>query len=477
MKNKAKKMHQQTRRQFMATVGKTAAVGSMVGPSFMMRGAAAQDDTKRPNILLIISDQLNTFTTGVAGCDVKTPNIDSIANDGTWFQGAVCAYPLCVPSRISMSVGVYPHQRDYFGNNGGGRAESVRNKFAEKNQGYPFLWQHFTDVGYECRYIGKWHIPVDSHDPEKSGIISHGKGGMQSRTDEMCEQMMNLPADQPFFYTASYDIPHQICGWARTEGSEEKKHKTPPPPAEQCPPLPENHPEPDDMPETLKAEKELGKKIAYPTANYTDEDWRQYIEAYRRFTEGLDEYVGQLLQAVEKSGKADNTIVCFVADHGDGCSAHHWNQKTALWEECIRVPLMFKIPGGPKGVVNEHPVSSGIDLMPTLMDLAGLAIPENLQGQSLADVIRGKEANLREYTVTETSVGRQQGRTVRTARYKYVNYSQGENHEQFFDLKNDQGEMNNLINEPTMADEIKRHKGMLLKWCEEFKDGYFKMET
>lgn len=445
-----------------------AVIGIVFAPHVLF--AAEDVPNRRPSLLMIICDQLNTFTLGAAGCDVKTPNIDRLANEGTWFKNAVCAYPLCVPSRIGMAVGVCPHQRDYFGNNGGGRSVEVREKFARLNTGYPLLWQYFSAAGYRCGYAGKWHVPVDPDDPQRSGFEHFGAGSMAKRTEEMATRVREHTADQPFFYTISYDIPHQICGWARAHTTASHREESQPPPPEKCPPLPANFTQPDWMPEALLIEKRIGANIAYPTAGWTPDDWRQYLWAYRLYTEGLDRYVGQLAQAVADSPQADHTIIVFVSDHGDGAAAHHWNQKTALWEECIRVPLIIRSPAGPQGIVDEHPVCSGIDLLPTLLDLAGLKIPGNLQGQSLKPIIEGKQARLRDYTVTETAIGRTQGRCLRTARYKYVVYGRGTDREQLFDLQKDPGEMKNLIAEPAMAEQLAQHRQMLRAWCRQTGD-------
>jgi arylsulfatase A-like enzyme len=463
-------MNQWTRREFLRRSGAAAATAAALplsGPAL----AASRSRADGPNVLMIISDQLNAFTTGVAGCDVKTPTIDRLARQGAWMRNATCAYPLCVPSRIAMATGVYPHQRDYFGNNGGGRSEPVRREFAQTNRGYPLLWQYFRQAGYDGAYALKWHVPVDQKDPDQCGFTYIGGGSPTARTSDIAERIKAHDGSKPFFHTISYDIPHQICGWARKHRAGD--HRTPPPPADNCPPLPANHRRTGQEPEALAIEQERGAKIAYPTADWDEEDWRQYIHAYRRYTEGLDEMMATLVQAVDESPAADNTIIVFVADHGDGCAAHGWNQKTALWEECIRVPWMIRAPGGRKGVVCDAPVSSGIDMIPTLLDLAGLDVPDKLIGQSLAPVIRGDQATLRDHTVTETAIARGMGRTLRTERYKYTVYTTGARGEQFFDLKEDPGELHNRIGDASLAKEIARHRDLLRAWDKQTNDTYF----
>lgn len=459
-----------TRRRF---VGGAAALGlSSLGLPALAREAAGANP---PNILLIISDQLNAYTIGAAGCDVQTPNIDRLAREGTWFRNATCTYPLCVPSRISMFTGVYPHQRDYFGNRYGGKPEDVRAEFAERNEATPLLWTYFAAAGYGCSYAGKWHLPVDPHDAEATGTRYIDERSRDRITDIVAEQLLDQIQEQPFFLTASYDTPHEICGWARghTAGDYKYVEQFVPPPPEQCPALPQNFAEPADMPEALLLAKEKSRDIAYPTAGWHEGDWRQYVWAYRQFTEMLDGYVGRLLDALDRSGAADSTIVVFVADHGDGAAAHHWNQKTALWEECIRVPWIIRVPAAPKGLVNEAPVSSGIDMLPTMLALAGLRVPSHLDGQSLRPVVEGKGPRLREFSVSETLIGGAHGRCVRTGRCKYVAYDNGANGEQFFDLRNDPGEVNNLIGDPDAAEDVELHRQLLRRWCARTADQAF----
>jgi choline-sulfatase/glucosamine-6-phosphate deaminase len=110
-----------------------------------------------------------------------------------------------------------------------------------------------------------------------------------------------------------------------------------------------------------------------------------------------------------------------------------------------------------------------------MLDLAGLQVPSHLQGQSLKPVVEGNEADLREFSASESLIGGAQARCVRTRRYKYVVYDSGQNGEQFFDLQNDPGEMNNLIADPDAGTQLEVHRKLLLRWCAEKGDETFKM--
>ena len=125
-------------------------------------------------------------------------------------------------------------------------------------------------------------------------------------------------------------------------------------------------------------------------------------------------------------------------------------------------------PGGKAGVDKQHLVS-GLDIMPTLLDYAGIAAPASLEGKSLRPLVEGKEVPWRDFVVSEVNVSFE-ARMVRTARYKYIVFASGENREQFFDMEKDPGELKNLIADPALAGEVARHRKLLEQWREETRD-------
>jgi arylsulfatase A-like enzyme len=185
----------------------------------------------------------------------------------------------------------------------------------------------------------------------------------------------------------------------------------------------------------------------------------------------MDRYLGMMFETLRETGQDKNTVVVFVADHGDGCAAHHWNQKIALWEECTRVPLMIWQPGAIEGgrVVND-PVSTGLDLLPTLCDFAGASLPREYQGSSLKPVCMGDTQRPHDFVVTETDVRSGRGFSICSGRYKYVLYTSGANNELLFDLQEDPGETANRIDDSSLQNELKEHRAALGNWAVETKD-------
>jgi arylsulfatase A-like enzyme len=368
-------MTKMNRRNFLTTTAATATAVSTLG----LRGAFAADGDK-PNILMIISDQLNAFTIGAAGCDIKTPNIDKLAKAGCRFETSYTTYPLCVPWRSSMASGHYPHEFGMQGNNGAGRSPKDRENFAKLTQGNT-AFSLVRDAGYECYFTGKWHMTMAPENADFNGV-TYNKSRNASR-DQVCNKGEELikehSGDKPFFITVSFDTPHEICGWRRSHFAGEGNLDGMPP-AENCPPLPDNYEREPDVPEPVRVAYEKNTK----TEEWNKDDWRQHIWAYQHYTEVLDEYVGRLMKALEESGHDKDTLVVFIADHGDGNASHRWGGKVALWEESVRVPLIFWKPGLVKSDhVVKGLVATGLDMMPTLCDFAGGKMPEGYMGVSL----------------------------------------------------------------------------------------------
>jgi arylsulfatase A-like enzyme len=175
----------------------------------------------------------------------------------------------------------------------------------------------------------------------------------------------------------------------------------------------------------------------------------------------VDVQVGGILDALEDSGLAENTVVIFSSDHGDGMGAHKLWQKMYFYEEAARVPFIVSWKGHfPEGMIDDKHLVSGVDLAPTLCDLAGIEPPPKCRGRSLKPLLEGKEVSWREFLVCEVDVT---GRMVRTPEWKLITYK-GDQTDQLFDMRNDKGEMHNLAPEGRYADVIADLKKLLSEW-------------
>jgi iduronate 2-sulfatase len=202
----------------------------------------------------------------------------------------------------------------------------------------------------------------------------------------------------------------------------------------------------------------------------TDELRRQCVQAYFASVTFMDAQVGRVLDALERLGLAENTIVVFTSDHGYHLGEHGLWQKMSVFEESARVPLIIAAPNtGVKGGVAKDPVGL-IDLYPTLTELCGVKAPDNLQGQSLVSMLKDPSATGRGWAVTQVSRNRNKkqggrffGYSLRTPRWRYTEWEQGRQGRELYDHDNDPRELKNLARKSDYAETVARMSKQLHK--------------
>jgi arylsulfatase A-like enzyme len=208
---------------------------------------------------------------------------------------------------------------------------------------------------------------------------------------------------------------------------------------------------------------------------YSSDDWRRYRWAYYRMIEKVDAQIGRVLEALESSGQAANTVIVFTSDHGECAGAHGFSEKVVFYEESVRVPFIVAAPGCDQGTRKLQLVNTGIDLVPTLLDFARITPRGTFPGRSLRPlVLREEVQQWRDYIVSQnlmpgarTGVN---GRMVRSARFKYCVFDQGVRNESLFDEVNDPLETVNLAYDPAYAAELKHMRTLLRDHAKEFDD-------
>jgi len=436
-----------TRRRFLQT-GAAGAGAWMTGLAGGARGtlaAPAVHTGRRPNFLLLVCDQLGLDALSAHGCpDVHTPNIDRLAARGVTFLESHSTNPVCSPARSSLFTGRMPVETGVISNN--------RPIHASR----PNMGQWLGESGYETVYCGKWHLPGGyQHEIDGFHVLPVG-GGQGDLVDTVvsrtCEAYLKSRTRQdPFLLVASLLQPHDICYWA-IKGKALVPEEPPfPQIATRLPELPPNHRVRPPAPKKLDS-------IVY--RGFSDEQWRYYIYVYYRQVEMLDADVGRILDALEDSGQAENTIVLLTADHGEGRGRHQHVQKWYPYEESVKVPMLVSCPGRiADGHRDAEHFVSGIDVMNTVCDYAGVKPPAEL-GKSLRPLLEQQSTEWREYVASEHHIV---GRMIRTDRFKYVHY-QDDPVEQLFDMRADPWETKNLYDDPHHADTLAAHRKLLAEW-------------
>lgn len=411
---------------------------------------------ERSNIIYIFTDQQTASAMSCAGNpDLHTPNLDRLAAAGILFNNAYCTAPLSGPSRGAMFTGYYP---DAVGLsvNGSPMPDSLKAQT---------LGTLIKNAGYDCAYGGKWHLPLLEVPDKEYGfdnIYKHSDDGLA----EACAEYLSRKHKKPFFLVASYDNPHNICEYARRQNFPYGNIDIPD--IRDCPGLPANFAKNPYDADVIESER-INNYNVYPTAGFTPEDWRMYRYTYYRLVEKVDREIGKIIDAIDRNNLWENTVVIFSSDHGDGIGAHRWNQKSALYEEIINIPLIVTLPGKKNaGKVLPQLISNGVDFFASVCDWAGAKMPKGAAGKSFRKIAEegNPQALHQEYIITETRFdgSKTRGWVVRSERYKYVLYDKGRYREQLFDMQNDRGEMRNLIMENSYGQKLQELRDILEKW-------------
>ena len=395
----------------------------------------------RPNILFIHVDQMHFQAMSAYGNPhVKTPAMDRMAADGCSFMTSYTAMPQCCPARASWYTGRMSSEH--------GVPANGCNLLPD----LPDLGQWLTKQGgYEAVYAGKWHVPGRNVGESFDVIFGYGKGEYADvGIARACMGFLaNYKGDRPFFLNAGFMNPHDCCYTAGARGGQ-GKFRFAKEIDDQLPPLPKNF---------WKNPKYAGR-----TPGWQEIDWRYYIYVYYRWVEMVDAEIGRLYDALISSRFADNTVVVFAADHGDGLAFHGNISKGYLEEEAWRVPTIIVDPGkATKGKRDEGHLPIGVDISATICDYAQVPmLPKMTIGKSLRPLVEGKKVDKwREYIVGESFLGTGQV-GVRDKQHKTIFYCDGPT--KVFDLEEDPLEMNDLSATADGKAVMARHKDNLREY-------------
>lgn len=480
-------MYNQNRRDFLKAA--STAVVSAISCSSFAGQLALTAKHKRPNIIYIYTDQQSAKMMSCAGNKwLKTPAMDYIAKNGIRFTRAYTTNPVCSPARISMMTGRFP-----------GAFNSRNGKPARENDGAAnavipdevkntTIAAYLKKAGYELVYGGKEHLPKGLT-PRALGFNDICNDQRQKLAEESAK-FIKSKHDKPYFMITSLINPHDICYMvireyaspqrlkrtmkAKTElATLDKALKLPEGVTEEeffakyCPPLPPNYQPQKDEPQAIQAllESRLFRRVS--REKYGEKKWRLHRWAYARLTEMVDKKVQIILDAIKECGAEENTLVIFSSDHGDMDAAHRLEGKSALYEESANIPFMAMWKGQipPGQIDDEHLVSNGLDLLPTVCDYAGIKAKSDPRGKSLRPLFEGSKVQWRKSLGVESEFGRM---VVSKDRLKYIRYDAVGKEERLLDLERDPYETTHFTDDFEYASKLaKLRKEYQTKWFPE----------
>jgi arylsulfatase A-like enzyme len=413
-------------------------------------------DKNRPNILMIIVDDLNDWVGYMnAHPQALTPNLDRLADLGTVFTNAHAAAPLCGPTRATILSGLRPSTTGLYGHSN--YNTFLSNPHIEEAELLP---KYFERHGYKTLSTGKvFHtgspealfevVGTERSDfgPRPSERMAYtppsGRGtstdwGAYPERDELMPDyeyaqwavaQLQQEHDRPFFLSVGFVRPH--VPWFVP-----KKWFDLHPLDQIVLPLHSEH-QFDDLPPTALRFSELP---AFPKMDWMlqEKRWEKSVQAYLASSTFVDHYIGVVLDALEASPHADNTIIVFYSDHGYHLGTKGIWAKHTLWEESTRIPMIIRRPGDTSST-RTHKPANHLDIYPTLLELAGLPPRSGNEGLSLVPLLDDPEAEGFHASITTHGFG---NHAVRTERWRYIRYEDGS--EELYDHWNDPREWTNL---------------------------------
>lgn len=383
---------------------------SSEAPTRSTEGTHVTDDVERPNVLVVLTDQQRWDTVGAYGSPLEiTPNLDRMAESGTVLERSFTTQPVCGPSRACIQTGRHATEHGVWKNT------------ARFEYDGPTLAETFSNAGYDTGYVGKWHLANTETDPvppeRRAGYDGYWRAadvleftsGPESgyvhnedseriefedyRVDAMTDfavDFLHRDRDDPFFLFLSYLEPHHqndMNAYVAPEGYAER-HANPWVP---------------------------------PDLRDRPGDWYESLPDYYGICERIDESLGQLLEELKDTGVADETIVLFTSDHGCHFRTRNAEYKRSCHESSIRVPSVYCGPGfDDGGRVDE--LTTLLDVPPTLIDAAGLEVPDEMKGQSVRPLVDDPLPEWRDdifVQISESAVER----AIRTDQWKYAVYA------------------------------------------------------
>ncbi|NNE92134.1 MAG: sulfatase [Verrucomicrobiales bacterium] len=451
---------------------------------------------ERPNILVVLTDDHRYDAMGFLEHPfLETPNLDAMARSGVHFRNAFVTTSLCSPSRASILTGLYAHNH------------RVVDNYNPIPDGLTYFPEYLQKAGYATAFIGKWHMGgmIDHPQPgfdqwlsfkgqgvyfadpnvakvkgrfvpqvSREGLNLNGKRIEQEGyiTDLLTDHSVNWletqhekSADTPWLLYLSHKAVHadflppnryaysyEDAEWTRPESWFEKPEEF------------------TDVPRWVKNQRNSRHGIEF--AYYEKLNLAMYYKRYCETIRAVDESLGRVIEQLKSTGELENTLILYLGDNGFLFGEHGLIDKRCAYEASIRIPMLLSWPAGVKGGQTLDPVVANIDVAPTLLDAAGLPVPDHMDGASFLPLAKGESIEWRDYLLYEYYWERNYPQTptmhaVVGDRFKYVRYHGVWDVDELYDLQADPEEKTNLINHPDYAATVEKLNKRLFELLKE----------
>ena len=518
-----------TRREALERTVRLGAAAYALGSLPLLARCAPGIGRERPNIVFIFSDDHATQAISAYGSRInQTPNIDRIANEGAIFLNSFCTNSICAPSRAVVLTGKHSHIN--------GKIDNRANDPFDMSQ--PTFNKMLQAGGYQTAMIGKWHLRSDPEGFDFWKVLP-GQGQYYNpdfRTPAGAEQIegyvTNIVTDlsldwlengrnseQPFLLMCQHKAPHRnwmpgpdhlmtyedvdipepstllddYSGRAFPARDQLMSIRDDMLPSYDLKIKPQNPEEPGDigglsntydrMTDAQKADWDAAydpRNAAFHAASPQGDDlvrwyYQRYIKDYLRCIAGVDDSVGRVLDYLDESGLAENTLVIYSSDQGFYLGEHGWYDKRWMYEESLAMPFVARWPGRIEAGTRVPQMIQNIDYAPTFLEMAGVAVPTDIQGESLLGLMSGETpSEWRDSIYYHYYEYPQPHRVaphygVRTDRHKLIYYYETEEWE-LFDLVDDPREMRSVYDEPERAELVATLRAELRRLREQYGD-------
>lgn len=417
---------------------------------------------ERPNVLLIVADQLRGQDLGCRGnADVQTPYIDRLASEGVCLPNTFANTPLCTPARGNLLTGRFAHAH-------GVPINDLRMLELEVT-----VADHFSQAGYRTGFIGKWHLDGGKRLP---GFIPPGlrRHGFQFWAANECD---HTPFRTQYFRDTSEPIPiTQFEAIAWTDIAIEFLHDSAGKPFFLEVAMGPPHPPYAAPPEYVRRYDAAKLRMRGNWVERTRGGSRANIATYYAMISAIDDQVGRLMQALKDLGLEENTIVLFTADHGNMLGSHGLDDKQQPYEESIAIPGVLRFPRGVPAGRRVGNFLTHVDMGPTLLSLCRIPVPREMQGTDISEALTGngtsapRSAYLQLFAPYHIPTVPFAWRGVRNERYMYARSQHGP--WLLFDLERDPYELRNLVDDPSSRAIRDRMERELAQWMERTEDAW-----